>query len=162
MTINNKSGLVEDISLRITVLRDEDGTVHFIPHSEATFVSNMTYGWARAIFEVKIDYREDVERVAAVLMDLARDLQNDPQFGMLIIDNPVLQGVDRLEDSAVVVKFLVKTQPIQQWTIKRELQKRIKKKFDELGIAFAFPQRELHVRPPHATSQNGKTAVRSA
>ena len=154
VSINNKSGLVEDISLRITVLRDEEGTVHFIPHSEAKVVSNMTHGWARAVFEVMVDYREDVDKVSSVLMQLARELRNDPQFGLLIIDFPELQGVDRLGDSAVVIKFLIKTQPIQQWNVKREMLRRIKKKFDELGIAFAFPQRELHIHDERTESRD--------
>ena len=145
VSVGTKSGQVEDITLRMTVLRDEEGIVHFIPHSQATVVSNMTYGWARAVFVVTVDYRENVDRVMKVLMDLARDMRHDPKYGMLMIDNPELQGVDRLGDSAVSIKFLVKTQPIQQWTIKRELLRRIKNRFDELGIAFAFPQRELHI-----------------
>lgn len=144
VAINTKAGLVEDITLRMTVLRDEEGVVHFIPHSEATIVSNLTYGWARAVFDIAIDYRENVDRVMQVLMELARELRNDPQYGMLILDSPELQGVDRLGDSAVSIKFLIKTQPIQQWNVKRELLRRIKNRFDELGITFAFPQRELH------------------
>lgn len=150
VSINTKSGLVEDITLRMTVLRDEEGIVHFIPHSEATIVSNMTYGWARAVFDVAVDYREDVDRVMRVLMTLAREMRNDPQYGMLIIDNPELQGVDRLGDTAVRIKFLIKTQPIQQWNVKRELLRRIKNKFDELGIAFAFPQYQVHLNNDHS------------
>lgn len=80
-------------------------------------------------------------------MNLARELRNDPQYGMLMLDNPELQGVDRLGDSAVRIKFLIKTQPIQQWNVNRELLRRIKNRFDELGIAFAFPQPELHFSP---------------
>jgi len=147
VSINTKAGLVEDITLRMTVLRDEEGVVHFIPHSEAKIVSNLTYGWARAVFDIAIDYRENVDHVMGVLMDLARELRNDPQYGVLMLDNPELQGVDRLGDSAVSIKFLIKTQPIQQWNVKRELLRRIKNRFDELGIAFAFPQRELHFTP---------------
>jgi small conductance mechanosensitive channel len=150
VSINTKSGLVEDITLRMTVLRDEEGIVHFIPHSEATIVSNMTYGWARAVFDVAVDYREDVDKVMRVLMTLAREMRSDPQYGMLIIDNPELQGVDRLSDTAVRIKFLIKTQPIQQWNVKRELLRRIKNKFDELGIAFAFPQYQIHLDSEHS------------
>jgi small-conductance mechanosensitive channel len=154
VSINTKAGLVEDITLRMTVLRDEEGIVHFIPHSEATIVSNMTYGWARAVFDIAIDYREDVDRVMRVLMTLAREMRSDPQYGMLIIDNPELQGVDRLSDTAVRIKFLIKTQPIQQWNVKRELLRRIKNKFDELGIAFAFPQYQVHLNAEQPELEN--------
>ncbi len=159
VAINTKAGLVEDITLRMTVLRDEEGVVHFIPHSEATIVSNLTYGWARAVFDIAIDYRENVDRVMQVLMDLARELRNDPQYGMLMLDNPELQGVDRLGDSAVSIKFLIKTQPIQQWNVKRELLRRIKNRFDQLGIAFAFPQRELHFSPEQPPMSNPATVT---
>lgn len=159
VAINTKAGLVEDITLRMTVLRDEEGIVHFIPHSEATVVSNLTYGWARAVFDIAIDYRENVDRVMEVLMDLARELRNDPQYGMLMLDNPELQGVDRLGDSAVSIKFLIKTQPIQQWNVKRELLRRIKNRFDELGIAFAFPQRELHFSPEQSPMSHPATVT---
>lgn len=141
----SKSGVVEDISLRITVLRDEEGVVHFIPHSQMAVVSNMTYGWARAVMSIAIDYREDVDRAMEVLKSLAQQMQVDPQFGPLITSDAELQGIDNLGESSVVIKVLIKTRPIQQWTVKREFLRRVKNRFDQLGIAFAFPQQVLHV-----------------
>lgn len=146
------SGLVERITLRITVLRDLDGTVHFIPHSQVTTVSNMTHIWSRALFDVGVAYKEDTDRVMQVLMDLGRELRQDPQFSNLILDDPEMLGVDELGDSAVVIKFYIKTPPLQQWTVRREMLRRIKRKFDELGIEIPFPHRTIYYQ--HA---NGKT-----
>lgn len=140
------SGQVERISLRMTVLRDIDGTAHFIPHGQITTVANMTHSWSRAVFDVAVSYRENVDRVIEELTALAQELRRDPQFGRLILEDVTMLGVDRLDDSSVVIKFFVKTKPLQQWTVKRELLRRIKNRFDELDIEIPFPQRTLHIR----------------
>lgn len=144
--IGNFAGLVEQITLRITVLRDLDGSVHFIPHGQVSTVTNMTHQWSRALFDVGVAYREDVDRVMAVLMDLGKELLQDAQFGDMILENPEMLGVETLGDSAVVIRFFIKTRPLKQWTVKRELMRRIKNKFDELGIVIPFPQQTVHVQ----------------
>ena len=144
--INNKSGLVEDISLRMTKLRDLEGIAHFIPHGEITTVSNLTHGWSRVVLDVGVAYKEDVNRVMEVLLELAREMRKEPQFGQLILDEPEMLGVDAFADSAVVIKLLVRTRPLKQWIVKRELLRRIKIRFDELGIEIPFPHRTLYHR----------------
>jgi moderate conductance mechanosensitive channel len=129
------SGSVEDISLRITVLRDEEGIVHFIPHSQVTVVSNLTYGWSRAVFNIRVAYDQDIEKTIDVLLELARELKNDPLFGPQVLGEPEMLGIDSMDESGVVVKFLVKTRPLKQWSVKRELLRRIKRRFDKLGIS---------------------------
>jgi small-conductance mechanosensitive channel len=144
--INNKSGLVEDISLRMTTLRDLEGIAHFIPHSQITTVSNLTHGWSRVVLDVGVAYKEDVNRVMEILLELAREMRKEPQFGPLILDEPEMLGVDAFADSAVVIKFMVRTRPLKQWIVKRELLRRIKIRFDELGIEIPFPHRTLYHR----------------
>jgi small-conductance mechanosensitive channel len=144
VTIADTTGVVEDISLRMTVLRDEEGTVHFIPHGQVNKVSNQTHGWSRAVFQVPVGYRENVDRVMEVLMDLAKEMRDDPQFGPQMLGQPEMQGVETLGESAVVVKFLVKTRPHMQWGVKRELLRRIKKEFERLGIEIPYPQWVVH------------------
>ncbi|HTU22125.1 MAG TPA: mechanosensitive ion channel domain-containing protein [Gemmataceae bacterium] len=146
VTIGSISGLVEHISLRTTVLRDLEGIVHFIPHGTITTVSNQTHGWSRALFNVDIDYKENVDQVMQVLLELGRELRRDPVFGELILDDPEMLGVDQFSDSSVVIKFFVKTRPLQQWTVKREMLRRIKKRFDELGIEIPYPHQTVHHR----------------
>jgi small-conductance mechanosensitive channel len=144
--IGDVSGLVEHISLRTTVLRDLEGIVHFIPHGNITTVSNMTHGWSRALFDVGVDYKENLDRVMGVLLELGHELRRDPVFGPLVLDDPEMLGVDELADSSVIIKFFLKTKPLQQWTVKREMLRRIKKRFDELGIEIPYPHQTVHHR----------------
>jgi small conductance mechanosensitive channel len=144
--IGSISGLVEHISLRTTVLRDLEGVVHFIPHGTIATVSNLTHGWSRALFDVGVAYKEDVDRVMQLLLDMGHELRQDPAFGPLILDDPEMLGVDDLADSSVVIKFFLKTKPLQQWTVKREMLRRIKKRFDELGIEIPFPHQTVYHR----------------
>jgi small conductance mechanosensitive channel len=148
--------MVEHISLRTTVLRDLEGVVHFIPHGTITTVSNLTHGWSRALFDIDIAYTEDIDRVMEVLLALGRALRQDPMYGPLILDDPEMLGVDVLADSSVILKFFLKTRPLQQWTVKREMLRRIKNKFDELGIEIPYPHQTVHHRydsPPPAVAQ---------
>ncbi|MEX0818764.1 MAG: mechanosensitive ion channel domain-containing protein [Pirellulaceae bacterium] len=138
------AGMVEHITLRITVLRDLEGVVHFIPHSQITTVSNLTQGWSQAMFEIGVAYKEDVDQVMHVLMELGRELRQDPDFRGLILDDLEMLGVDAFGNSAVVIKFLIKTRPLKQWLVKRELLRRIKNRFDELGIEIPFPHRTIY------------------
>lgn len=156
--IGDLSGQVERITLRMTVLRDLEGQVHFIPNGQVTAVTNMTHGWSRALFAIGVAYKEDVDRVMAVLASLARELQADPQFGPLILEEATMLGVDELADSAVVIKFFIKTRPLQQWTVRRELLRRIKNRFDELGIEIPFPQRTVHHRTDVSAAVLGSIA----
>ncbi|WP_169975136.1 mechanosensitive ion channel domain-containing protein [Tautonia rosea] len=142
--IQGIAGQVEAITLRVTVLRDLEGCVHFIPNGEITKVTNMTHGWSRALFEVGVAYKENVDRVMDVIMQVGKELRQDPQFRMLILEDPTMLGVDAFADSAVVIKFFIKTRPLQQWTVKRELLRRLKNTFDELGISIPFPHRTIY------------------
>ena len=144
--VGDIGGLVERITLRVTVLRGLDGTVHFIPNGQIDKVSNMTHGWSRALFDIGVAYKEDVDVVMDTLMKLGRELRGDPTFRQLILDDPEMLGVDAFDDSAVVIKFFIKTRPLQQWTVKRALLRRIKKKFDEMGIEIPFPHRTVYHR----------------
>jgi len=144
--IGSIAGLVEDVTLRMTTLRDLEGVAHFIPHGQITSVSNLTHVWSRVVFDVGVAYREDVDRVMEVLMELARDMRNEPEFGPLILEDPEMLGVDAFTDSAVIIKFLVRTRPLKQWIVKRELLRRIKNRFDELGIEIPFPHRTVYHR----------------
>jgi small conductance mechanosensitive channel len=144
--IGEISGQVENITLRLTVLRDFEGRVHFIPHGQITTVTNMTHGWSRAVIDIGVAYDEDPDRVIGVLLDLARELRADPQFGPLILEDASMLGVDTLGDSSVVIKFGIKTRPAKQWEVKREMLRRIKRRFAELGIEIPYPQRTVRVR----------------
>ncbi|MGE3803301.1 MAG: mechanosensitive ion channel domain-containing protein [Gemmataceae bacterium] len=151
--IGDIAGLVEKITLRVTVLRDLQGTVHFIPHGAIDKVSNLTHGWSRAYFEIGVAYKEDCDEVMRLLVELGKDLRKDPKFSRLILEDPEMLGVDAFADSAVVIKFFIKTRPLQQWTVRRELLRRIKRKFDDLNIEIPFPHRTVYHRHEGAEAQ---------
>lgn len=144
--IGTVTGQVERITLRMTVLRDGSGVVHFIPNGTIASVSNETHGWSRAILEVGVAYKENVDQVMSVLADLSRELRSDPMIGPMILEDATQPAVEALGESAVVIKFSLKTKPNQQLNVKRELLRRIKNRFDELGIELPFPQRTLYHR----------------
>ncbi len=146
--IGSIAGLVELITLRMTVLRDLEGTRHFVPHGTVTCVSNLTHGWSRAKLDVPIAYKENVDRAISVLMQIGKEMRLDPILGKQILEDPEMLGVDSLDDSCVTIRMLLKTRPLKQWPVKREMLRRIKNKFDELGIEIPFPHRTVYHRFP--------------
>lgn len=141
ITIGDATGVVEHMTMRMTVLRDLEGRAHFIPNGQIARVINRTHEWSRAVLEIRVSYREDVDRVMGILLQLAKELQHDPEFSSSVIEEPQMLGVDKLDESAIVIKFMLKTQPTKMWPVRRELLRRIKNKFDELGILIPAPYR---------------------
>jgi len=137
--VGDISGMVEKITLRTTILRDLHGVVHIIPNGDITRVSNLTKTWSRAVIDVGVAYREDVDKVIATLRALAAEFQADPQWGQLLLDPPEVLGVENLADSAVIVRMAAKTLPLKQWDVARELRRRIKNRFDAEGIEIPYP-----------------------
>jgi small conductance mechanosensitive channel len=154
--VGGVAGLVERITLRVTVLRDLEGAVHFVPNGQITTVSNLTHGWSRVVLDIGVAYKEDIDRVTQVIQDIGREVCSDPDLKPLILGDLEVLGVDALTDSAVVIKALIKTRPLQQWTVKRALMRRLKMKFDELGIEIPFPHRTIfHRREPGVPAPPG-------
>ena len=147
VTINNITGTVERVSMRSTMLRDLNGQAHFIPNGSITLVTNSTYEWARAVIEVPVAYKENVDRVMSVILELANELRKDSEFGSDIQDDAVMLGVNSFDESAVNIKFMLQTRADRMWPVRREMLRRIKNRFDELGIEFAHPQRIITQRP---------------
>ena len=141
ITIGDATGVVEHMTMRMTVLRDLEGRAHFIPNGQIARVTNRTHEWSRAVFDIRVSYREDVDRVMGILIELARELQQDPEFSSAIIEEPQMLGVNKLDESAIVIKFMMKTQSAKMWPVRREMLRRIKNKFDELGIKIPAPYR---------------------
>ena len=143
ITIRGITGTVESVNMRVTVLRDLEGRVHFIPNGEIDRVTNRTYGWGRPVFEVPVSFDEDVDRVIETLIEVAKVLSQDPGWKGSIIGEPDMLGVDKFTDYGMVIKFMVKTQPDQLFAVRREMLRRIAKRFNELGIRITVPQRML-------------------
>ena len=140
-----KGGLVEEVTLRYVRLRDMDGHVHYIPNGEIKLVTNRTREYATPVVDVAIAYREDTDEVLAVMRAVAAELRADQEWKHRIVDDLEVIGVDRWADSAVVLRARFKVvPPIQQWNVKREYLRRLKKRFDERGIEIPFPQLTIH------------------
>jgi len=142
--INEQSGLVEEINLRMVVLRDYSGNVIYVRNGKIDVVTNMTKDYSFAVFNVSVAYREDVDEVVKALKAVDEDLRKDPGFKDDILSPLEVAGLDSFGDSAIVIKARTMTKPIQQWRIGREFNRRMKKKFDELGIEIPFPARTLY------------------
>ena len=142
--INDKSGLVEQISLRMIVLRDYAGNVIYIRNGKIDVVTNMTKDYSHYVFNVGIAYREDVDEVIAVLKAIDEEMRRDPEFKDDILAPLDVAGLDSFGDSSIVIKARTKTKPIQQWRIGREFNRRMKKKFDELNIEIPFPHQTVY------------------
>jgi small-conductance mechanosensitive channel len=131
------------VSLRRTVLRDLEGKVHIIPNGEIKIVSNLSKEWARSVLDVGISYREDVDHVIDLLEQIGRELAAEEPWKNAILEPLQIFGVERFGDSQLVIRMVVKTVPLKQWEVGRELRKRIKIRFDEKGIQIPFPHRVL-------------------
>jgi small-conductance mechanosensitive channel len=138
--VGDASGTVEAVSLRVTRLRDVNGTVWYVRNGEIVRVGNMSQNWARTVLDVRVGLREDLVRVRGVLEETCHGMWDDEDFSGKIIEEPEVWGVERMEVDAVVVRVAVKTAPLEQWAVARELRKRIKERFGHEGIEIPFPQ----------------------
>jgi moderate conductance mechanosensitive channel len=142
--INGTGGLVEAINLRTTVLRGQDGTVHVFRNGTINTLSNMTHGYSYYVFDIGVAYKEDTDHVVEVVQGIADELMKEERYKHLILEPLEVLGVDQFADSAVIVKARFKTAPIKQWVVGREMNRRIKKKFEELGIEIPFPHTSIY------------------
>ena len=142
--IDGTEGVVQDITLRKTTLRDMDGTVHHINHGSIVLVSNLSKDFARVNIEIGIAYDTDLEHLIRVINRTGTELAEDPVFRESIISPPKFLRVQRFDQSAIIIKILGDTKPLKQWEIAGELRKRLKIAFDKEGIEIPFPQAVIH------------------
>ena len=143
--IAGKAGIVEDVNLKMTTLRDLSGNVHFVPNGEINVVTNMTKGYSRYVFDIGVAYREDVDEVMDVMRKVDEDLRNDPEYASDILEPLEIFGLDQFADSALIIKARTKTRPLKQWRVAREFNRRLKKQFDERNIEIPFPHVTLYM-----------------
>ncbi len=160
------TGLVERITLRMTVIRDAAGTVHFIPNGSMTTVSNFSYDWSRAVFEIPVSYGTPVDEVIQHIHAIGKSMRQDKEFGPLCLDDLTMLGVDNLTENSVTIKFFIKTKPLKQWPVKREMLRRMLNRFEELGIDLQTTKRvrSLMVRADgsHDHKGDGEASERPA
>ncbi|MBW8369513.1 MAG: mechanosensitive ion channel family protein [Thiobacillus sp.] len=137
--VSGKGGLVEEMTLRYIRLRDYEGSVHYIPNGTIDTVTNRSRGFAYAVIDVSVAYREDIDGVYAVMRDVAAELRTDPEIADEIEDDLEIAGVDNWADSAVVIRCRFKVKPLEQWGVRRAFLHRLKKAFDAAGIEIPYP-----------------------
>lgn len=164
--IGDVAGLVEKITLRTTMLRDAEGVYHIIPNGDIARVSNMTKNWSRSLIDISVAYRNDVDTVIRLLQEIGAEFERDEEWHPLILEPFEVLGLDRFTESAVVIRMQVKTLPLKQWIVSRELRRRIKYRFQEEGIEMAYPHIRLYwgegqmpLPEPHAATTLAPTSA---
>lgn len=138
------AGLVVELNLRRTVLRDLDGKLHNIPNSEIGLGTNMTRDWARVNLDITVAYAEDLERVVAIVDQIGEGLKEDAEYGPMLVTTPKVLRVNGLGASGVDLKILADTKPMQQWALTGELRRRIKDEFDREGVEIPWPHTKVY------------------
>jgi small conductance mechanosensitive channel len=158
--VDGHAGVVEAMTIRSIRLRDFSGAVHTVPFSAVATVKNLTKDFSYYVFDVGVSYREDVDRVMAVLREIGAEMQADEAYRRSILEPIEVVGLDQFGDSAVVIRGRIKTRPIKQWEVGREFNRRMKRAFDEKGIEIPFPQRTIHHRWDAPPPQDAPPGVR--
>lgn len=148
-------GTVEAVTLRITRVRDVNGTVWYVPNGQIVRVGNQSQNWARTVLDISVAYHEDLARVRRVLGEVAHELWEDDDFKGQVIEEPSVWGVQDLAIDGVTVRVVLKTTPGEQWAVAREMRQRIKARFDHEGIEMPFPQRVVWNRTDPGTPAEG-------
>ena len=156
VSVAGHSGIVEALSIRTIRLRDLSGTVHVVPFGEVGTVENLTRDYSYAVIDAGVGYGEDTDRVSEVLREVAAGMESDEEWRDRVIPPFEVFGVQELGDSAVTVRCRFKTPPMQQWAVAREFRRRMKKRFDELGIEIPFPHRTVYFggKPPESLPES--------
>jgi small conductance mechanosensitive channel len=148
------SGTIEAVSLRVTRMRDTNGTVWYVRNGELYRVGNMSQNWARTVLDVQVSAREDLTRVRSVLTDVIHDLWDDDDYDGVIIEEPEIWGIEAITPDAITLRVALKTAPMEQWRVARVLRARIKSRFDHEGIQAPYPTSYVMSSTPGATDAN--------
>ncbi|MCW2606235.1 MAG: MscS Mechanosensitive ion channel [Frankiales bacterium] len=153
--LGEASGTVEAVGLRTTRLRSVDGTVWYVRNGEVLRVGNMSQGWSRALLDVPVAWGSDVPMVRALVKQVADDLWRDPDWEQRVLEEPEVWGVEALTSDGVTIRLVVKTVPLQQWDVQRELRQRLKAAFDDAGVDIAVPRSVVTTAPGRAATSMG-------
>jgi small conductance mechanosensitive channel len=138
--IADVTGTVEAITLRRTIIRDEDGVVHSVPNGSISVVSNFTRDFARVNLPARVAYGEDMARVDAVIGRVAQEIMGDPHFGPLLMETPRAERVESVGETGVTVTVSARTRPAARWEVESELRRRLAEAFVAEGVRVPFPQ----------------------
>jgi small conductance mechanosensitive channel len=160
--VNGTGGLVEQINLRTIVLRDGEGVVHVFPNGEIKTLANRTKDYSYYVVDLGVDYGADTDRVVALIRRAGEELMADPAFAPSILEPVEVLGVDDFKDSSVTLKFRIKTVPLKQWEVGRELRRRIKIAFDREGIRIPSPKLDVTIVREQSAADTSRTGAESS
>ena len=160
--IGDDAGLVENMNLRITQLRDTGGRLITIPTSDITRVANYSLHWSRCDLFLPINYEADVDEMLQLVREVGNDLCNDPDWGSLILEDPNILGIEEFDDSAIKLRVWIKTQPMKQWAVSREYRRRFKQALEHTEAQVPFPQRQVWLNAPDGIKVNLSGKLRRA
>lgn len=144
VSIADKKGTVEKVTLRMVALRDVRGSVHYIPSGEITVVTNMTKDFSRYLFDIGIAYKENTDAVISILKEIDKEMHEEEKYSPHLLGDLEVMGVQRFESSAVIIRARIKTSPGRQWMVGREYNRRIKLRFDQEGIEIPYPHMTVY------------------
>ncbi len=161
IVVGDVGGLVENLNLRMTQLRDAEGRLITIPNSEIKVVANLSSRWSRADLTIPVTYQADVDRALDVIKTVASTMKKDSQWETLIVDTPEVLGIDNFGDRGLMIRVWIKTQPLKQWDVSREFRRRLKIAFDQAGIPIPVPQQAIwiHETPALAYAMDNDASV---
>jgi small conductance mechanosensitive channel len=141
--VGSAAGVVEAVSLRTTQIRDVHGTLWHVPNGEIARVANKSQQWARAVLDIEVAYDTNVNHAMAVIKEVADSVWEEAIPNATIVEEPEIWGVENFGSNAIAIRLAVKVEPGEQWATSREIRRRLKEKFDAVGIEIPFPQRTV-------------------
>ena len=162
ISVNNFVGTVEHLSLRRTGLRGLDGSFTIVPNGDVRAVQNLTKDWSRALVDVDISYDDDVDHAIAVLTELLDGIQQDPDLGEAVLEPANILGVQALGPYQVTIRLMVKTKPMEQWRVQRELRRRIKHALNSSGVTIPYPHNVTVFRSANGQDSDQAAAILAA
>lgn len=159
INVGNVGGLVENLNLRMTQVRDSEGRLITIPNSEIKVVANLSSRWSRADLTIPIAYQADTEEALKLIKTVADKMNQELQWRSQILESPQVLGIDQFGDRGLIIRVWIKTQPLKQWDVAREFRRRLKIALDEAGISISVPQQAIWVNDPELLNlqSNGKS-----
>jgi small-conductance mechanosensitive channel len=152
--VGEASGVVEEVKLRTTRIRDVNGTVWHIPNGEIRRIGNKSQQWARAVLDIGVAYDTDLGHAAEVIKRVADEVWHENLEHATVLEEPEIWGVESFGDSSIAIRLVVKVEPGEQWATAREIRRRLKAAFDEEGIEIPFPQRTVWMPGASAPGEN--------
>ncbi|BAY24456.1 hypothetical protein NIES2100_42510 [Calothrix sp. NIES-2100] len=158
INVGTVGGLVENLNLRMTQVRDSEGRLITIPNSEIKIVANLSSRWSRADLTIPVDYQANIDEVLKIISTVAMDMDEDPLWQHQIVETPKVLGVDNFGDRGLIIRVWIKTQPLKQWDVAREYRRRLKIAFDQAGITIPVPQQAIWINDAQLQQlqENGK------